>query len=316
MANYLINSLERYLSPHSIPLYVEEIAAGRHPARQFHGHSFLEIVVILAGKGLHVVGDTISEISDGDVLLIYPGAVHAYNNTETLGLVNVVYDPATLALPMLDGGAMPLFQRFMTQHTGVPEEKIAAPLLCLTKPEKRKVVGLIHRLADELASKRAGHMFMSLTIFMELIATLCRCEKATASDNDVEYMVGDAINYMHTHLAEPFSLAKLMGKVNMTRRSFFRHFRKATGSTPAEYLKGLRFSCALNLLSHSDLSIEEIASRCGFCSGNYLCRLFRERSGMSPRQFRTAMKSKDINPDPKPATPPQHTPDAKSRLGD
>ena len=56
---------------------------------------------------------------------------------------------------------------------------------------------------------------------------------------------------------------------------------------PGEYLKELRFSHAMDLLRRTDLPLTDISIRCGFCDGNYLCRLFRRRMGITPRQFRT-----------------------------
>ena len=92
---------------------------------------------------------------------------------------------------------------------------------------------------------------------------------------------------MHDHLSEPIDLDVLPQLVNMSRRSFFRRFRQATGTPPGEYLKELRFSHAMDLLRRTDLPLTDISIRCGFCDGNYLCRLFRRRMGITPRQFRT-----------------------------
>lgn len=43
----------------------------------------------------------------------------------------------------------------------------------------------------------------------------------------------------------------------------------------------------MDLLRRTDLPLTDISIRCGFCDGNYLCRLFRRRMGITPRQFRT-----------------------------
>jgi transcriptional regulator GlxA family with amidase domain len=43
---------------------------------------------------------------------------------------------------------------------------------------------------------------------------------------------------------------------------------------------------ASELLQHTELSMTEIASKCGFSDSNYFCRKFREMTGKSPRKFR------------------------------
>lgn len=51
MTSFLTNDLARYLPRHAIPLYVEEVASGAHPALKFHGHTFMELVLIQNGQG-------------------------------------------------------------------------------------------------------------------------------------------------------------------------------------------------------------------------------------------------------------------------
>lgn len=291
MASFLTNGLERYLPRHAIPLYVEEVAVGAHPARRFHGHTFMEIVLILAGEGEHLVGESSTEIRAGDVLLIHPGISHGYDRTATLGLVNLVYDPHKLALPQLDGQRMPLFDRLFMPWQTITPELIGRPLLHLETAETAALGGKINRLATELNSNRPGRNFLSTAIFMEIVAELCRSGTASEEPAVSEFLIGDAIRYMHDHLDEPIEVEKLPDVVSMSRRNFFRRFRNATGCTPGEYLRELRFHHALELLRRTDLSVAEVALRSGFCDGNYICRLFRERLDTTPRRFRAACRT-------------------------
>ena len=311
MTSFLTNDLARYLPRHAIPLYVEEVASGAHPALKFHGHTFMELVLVLSGRGNHLVrmnrksepsgedegsaGECTAEIHAGDVLLIHPGISHCYDQTETLGLVNLVYDPHKLALPYLDGELMPLFDRLVTPRHSIAPELVAQPLLRLSVAESTALAGKISQLAEELNSNRPGRNFCSMAIFMEIIVALCRSAVAVKESVIPEFLIGDAIRYMHDHLEEPIEIRDLLKVVNMSRRSFFRRFRNATGCTPREYLKELRFSHAIKLLCNTDLSIMEIALKSGFCDGNYICRLFQERLGTTPRSFRninSAIKQK------------------------
>ena len=40
----------------------------------------------------------------------------------------------------------------------------------------------------------------------------------------------------------------------------------------------------------TNLSVEEISTRCGFCNASHFVRLFRQREGLTPSQFRTLRK--------------------------
>lgn len=287
MASFVTNHLEQYLPEYTLPLYVKEMITGRHPARQMHGHTFMEIVLIHSGQGLHLAGKSAVEIRAGDLLLIHPGLSHGYDNVGSLGLINLIYDPDKLPLPVLDGSQMPLFHQFLTVHRALSPEAVARPLLRLSPLEVKNVTARMRKLRRELDSNHPGRNFSALALFMEILTALCRSKNAATLHGPAQFLIDEAIRYMHDHLSEPIDLDVLPQLVNMSRRSFFRRFRQATGTTPGEYLKELRFSRAMDLLRRTDLPLTDISIRCGFCDGNYLCRLFRRRMGITPRQFRT-----------------------------
>ena len=58
------------------------------------------------------------------------------------------------------------------------------------------------------------------------------------------------------------------------------------------YLLQLRIGEARSLLLHSDLSLGEIAWRCGWQSASRFSEQFRARTGLAPREFRAATRGK------------------------
>ena len=146
MASFVTNHLEQYLPEYTLPLYVKEMITGRHPVRQMHGHTFMEIVLIHSGQGLHLAGKSAVEIRAGDLLLIHPGLSHGYDNVGSLGLINLIYDPDKLPLPVLDGSQMPLFHQFLTVHRALSPEAVARPLLRLSPLEVKNVTARMRKL--------------------------------------------------------------------------------------------------------------------------------------------------------------------------
>ena len=97
---------------------------------------------------------------------------------------------------------------------------------------------------------------------------------------------------MQDQLASPLSLAQLAQAAGLGVRSFTRRFRRATGMSPLQYLLQLRINEAKSLLLHTNLDINEIAWRCGWQSASLFSRQFRLRAGMSPRDYRAAVRGK------------------------
>ena len=72
----------------------------------------------------------------------------------------------------------------------------------------------------------------------------------------------------------------------MSRRSFVRHFKAATGATPHAWLLSQRFSLAEELLETTNLPIEQIAERVGYRNSSWFREQFTARRGLPPRDYR------------------------------
>lgn len=87
-------------------------------------------------------------------------------------------------------------------------------------------------------------------------------------------------------LSDDVSLDALARESGYSKAHFLRMFRAATGSTPHRYLRDRRLESARNRLATGSESITEIAHASGFSSHSHLTRLFRERFGITPSDFR------------------------------
>jgi transcriptional regulator GlxA family with amidase domain len=93
--------------------------------------------------------------------------------------------------------------------------------------------------------------------------------------------------WIRENYSKAISVAKAAEFAAMSKRNFQRRFKCEFGVTPLEYLLRTRFDFVCTMLRNSDLPVDKIARRCGMGDGNRLGRLFKERYGMSPTQFRT-----------------------------
>ncbi len=63
-------------------------------------------------------------------------------------------------------------------------------------------------------------------------------------------------------------------------------FKRIFGTTIGEYILKQRISQAKSLLRFSDLSIDEIAARCGFADGGYFIKVFKKEEKITPAKYR------------------------------
>lgn len=91
--------------------------------------------------------------------------------------------------------------------------------------------------------------------------------------------------FVMQNLDRAFTLADLAERAGMSLRSFSRHYRAATGRTPARAIEELRLEGARRLLEQGQ-PIGRVATRCGFGSEETLRRAFLRRFGVGPQAYR------------------------------
>ena len=87
---------------------------------------------------------------------------------------------------------------------------------------------------------------------------------------------------------EELTVEAVTKELGYTRQYVSGRFHRVTGRLLSHFLKEKRLGKAARLLKHGNMRVSQIARRCGFDSENYFRQQFRERFGMSPRQFRTS----------------------------
>src|SRR6476660_5047531 len=86
---------------------------------------------------------------------------------------------------------------------------------------------------------------------------------------------------------EEVTVEAVTKELGYTRQYVSGRFHRVTGRLLSHFLKEKRLETAARLLKAGHLRVSQIARRCCFDPENYFRQQFRERFGMSPRQFRT-----------------------------
>lgn len=120
-------------------------------------------------------------------------------------------------------------------------------------------------------------------------------KKAGESEEGIETMeaIHGAVNYVREHMDREISLEELLRLTGMSKSHFSRNFKKITGKTFVTYLNDLRIETAQKYLRETNQPIYWIAGQIGYTDEHYFRRIFRERTGESPRQYREKHGKKD-----------------------
>lgn len=95
-----------------------------------------------------------------------------------------------------------------------------------------------------------------------------------------------AFGFMHDNYERIITLADVARVVNMSEVAFSRFIKKRTGKTFVESLNEIRLGQASRLLIETTHTIAEVSYRCGFNNMSYFNRIFRNKNGCTPSEFR------------------------------
>lgn len=137
----------------------------------------------------------------------------------------------------------------------------------------------------------------SIDYFLELISILqdlatSRNQRLLSSytSNNKDFENSDKTKIIYEYVQENYqnkiSLNKISGLVNMSPVSFNRFIKKRTGKTLIEYVNDTRIGYASRWLIEKDLSIAEIAFKCGFNNIANFNRVFKKSKNCTPSQYR------------------------------
>ena len=98
------------------------------------------------------------------------------------------------------------------------------------------------------------------------------------------------------NLAADLSVKALAMRAHMSERTFRRAFADETGETPRDFVERIRIDAARGLFEEAQLTVQSVATRCGFETVDNLRRAFVRRLGVTPQQYRQRFRLADEEP--------------------
>lgn len=251
-----------------------------------HSHDFIEVVFVAKGSALHSHVDLNGRkrtncLIQGDVFSVQIGEVHSYEQGRDLVLYNIFVKPEFLAgRPELR--ELPGWQRFFGERSRVPDTILHFP----ASMRHWETLSL-DRAVAESQQRRAGYLTIMTAQILDFLVTALRSpEMARPEVHEDRFCILQSIAMMEENPERHFTLEQLAKISRMSVPAYTQKFRSALGLSPMRYLLKARLFQVQHYLTSTELSISEIAGLAGFCSANYLIKLFHRELGITPAQYR------------------------------
>lgn len=127
------------------------------------------------------------------------------------------------------------------------------------------------------------HLYTTLNRFLE---PFLQVDKPLGKANMETDVVNQAVEFLKSSLSRNLSVADISAQTHLSVSKFSVLFKERTGYSPIEYFNLLKIQKACQLLSSTDLRINEVGREVGFNDAYYFSRLFRSVLNLSPKEYR------------------------------
>lgn len=229
---------------------------------------------ILSGKGFFQCENKIYHLSKGDAFLIKPNTLIYYQADTD--------EPWTYTWIGFQGLKIEAYLN-RTTHMENP---------CVNYNEN-EILKCCHEKMFKAYQLPKNRDLMMNSILYEYLYNLSITFPKTdisQSEKHISY-IEEALKYIESNYSEQISINKIAKWLNLDRSYMYRLFKSITGISPQEYLLDFRIRKACDLLKNTDLTITNISRSVGYEDSLYFSRLFKNKKGKTPSEYRIYHKN-------------------------
>lgn len=241
-----------------------------------HYHDTYELYYMCEGETTYLIADEIFSIEKGNFVFVPRGIMHNtdYKNCSRNDRFLISF-PEDILSPEIH----PLLEELGTSRViYIPDNHL---------PDLEE---LMRKMELEYKNGNSRSLMMVHIYIMELLVLLCRYKaerKPHIHESDkIIYTISE---YISTHFDRDLALDTLCVTFAISKSYLSRKFKAVTGIGIHNYITYVRMANAEKLLRETDLSISEIARRCGYNDSSYFALVFKNIRGVTPFQFSRRM---------------------------
>lgn len=255
----------------------------------WHFHPEFEIMLVLEGRGIRFVGDSIERFEAGDLVFLGKNLPHFYRSDEAYYQEKCPERSKALVIYFKEqflGEAFwdqpdiaPLKGLFSDANRGIrfkgkARAEITRKIIQFNKHEMG-----IERLIDllsifQIMCENRDYDLLSSQGFVPCSPVQPESER-----------IKEVYNYILDHYASNPSLLSVSRLANMSPVAFCRYFKSRTNRTYTQFLNEIKIGNACRLLIENKLSISQVSFKIGFNNLTHFNNQFKRIMGSTPSQY-------------------------------
>lgn len=253
-----------------------------------HNHDFFEMSYVYQGRFYNTVDGHAIEQQANTLVLLSPRALHAcYIKQQSDIVFNILIKRSLVEkifVRMFSEDDV-VFRFFLDSIYNIHQKKPYLVFHC-----NDELVGLVHSIIREHFDHKLFSQNIMIAKLIELFSELSRLYQETCRDDspvpDSNRSLVEILDYIETNYSS-VTLTTVAEHFNYSPSYVSKIIKNHLNQTFASILHNMKLENACRYLSASDLPIEQIVEIVGYTDVSHFYKIFRQKYGMSPRQYRT-----------------------------
>lgn len=239
-----------------------------------HYHNYFEIFLVTCGNIKHIVNGGEQNLKTGDLVFIRPGDIHDYK-CENVRFINLALSHDTVDK---------LFSYFEESYPS--HELVSAAMPPLVSLSESEYESLILQFENLNTVHDDSELKMKTRLLLAEIFTKYFIRAAVKEDSAIPQWLKNTCMLMNNQKNFSVGIPQMIKLSGKSREHLSRSIKKYYGVTISEYINNLRLNYIANALKTSDIPIIDLCFECGFENLSWFYSLFKEKYGVTPKQYR------------------------------
>lgn len=252
-----------------------------------HTHNYIEVIYMCQGSTTHIVNGNKVILEQGDLLFLNQNAVQEILPAGKDDIaVNFIVLPEffNTAFSMM-GAEDNQLKEFLVGALCDRDEETSYLYFHIADvlPVQNLIENMVWTIFYNSSNKRSCNQITMGLLFLQLLNYMDKME-AGGRKYDTEIMA-TVLSYIEDHYKEG-KLSELAEEMKVNIYWLSREIKKKSGKTYKELLQERKMKQAVYLLTSSALPVTDIIESVGYDNTSYFYRKFKEKYGMSPKEYR------------------------------
>lgn len=252
-----------------------------------HRHNYVEVIYMCQGTTTHILNGNKVVLEKGDLLFLNQNAVQKILAAGEQDIaVNFIILPEffDMAFTMM-GTEENILKDFLVGTLCSDDRAISYLYFHVADilPVQNLIENMVWTIFYNLSNKRSSNQITMGLLFLHLLNYMDKME--TGSDQFDNELTGTVLSYVEEHYKEG-SLSELANIMGYDIYWLSREIKRRIGRTYKELQQTKRINQALYLLTNSKMPVHDIIESIGYDNTSYFYRIFKNRYGMSPKEYR------------------------------